>query len=201
VEAESPAASSPVTRAEQNAWPVAGVPSGVAPVPTSTAAGAGGGGTGAAAPAAAAPATAVPYAVYGGHPWEGFTPTLRDKTVAKAPAADIPAVAAAAAAASARERRKARRKRGAIARDYGDEYMDLEADSPEPPPIETPRVSASTKGAGPMGFSGTVGQGTAEATGLTTLAGDSFGGGPKTPMLPGTWDSDSDSPNGEEENR
>ena len=206
-EAEAPAATStPVTRAEQSAWPVAGVPSGVAPVPTSAAAGAGGGGAGAAAPAAAAPATAVPYAVYGGHPWEGFTPTLRDKTLAKAPAADIPAVAAAAAAASARERRRARRKRGAIARDYGDEYMDLEAASPEPPPVEEPRVTASAKGAGPMGFSGTADKGTAEAAGLTTLAGDSFGGGPKTPMLPGTWDSDDDSDetnstNRREENR
>jgi hypothetical protein len=28
---------------------------------------------------------------------------------------------------------------------------------------------------------------------LTTLAGDPFGGGPKSPMLPGTWDSDDDS--------
>ncbi|MGO8769389.1 MAG: hypothetical protein ACLQLD_11840, partial [Mycobacterium sp.] len=27
-----------------------------------------------------------------------------------------------------------------------------------------------------------------EAAGLTTLAGDEFGGGPKMPMVPGTWD-------------
>ena len=205
VEAEAPATSTPVTRTEQS-WPVAGVPSGAAPVPASAAAGAGGGAAGSAAPAAAAPAAVIPYAVMGGHPGEGFTPTLRDKTAAKAPAADIPAVAAAAAAASARDRRRARRKRGAIARDYGDEYMDLEPEAPEPPPIDEPRVTASAKGAGPMGFSGTVGRGTAEAAGLTTLAGDSFGGGPKAPMLPGTWDSDDDSelpdsPNRREENR
>ena len=30
----------------------------------------------------------------------------------------------------------------------------------------------------------------AEAAGLTTLAGDEFGGGPRMPMLPGTWDPD-----------
>ncbi len=54
---------------------------------------------------------------------------------AKAPAADIPAAAAAAAAASAREKRRARRKRGAIARDYGDEYMDMDdvVDTGPPP--------------------------------------------------------------------
>jgi len=80
--------------------------------------------------------------------------------------------------------------------------MDLDADF-DVPPVEEPRVTASAKGAGPMGFSGTVTKGTAEAAGLETLAGDSFGGGPKSPMLPGTWDSDddSDSPKREEENR
>jgi PPE-repeat protein len=146
--------------------------------------------------------------VPGGDPGEGFTPTLRDKASAKAPAADIPAAAAAAAAASAREKRRARRKRGAIARDYGDEYMDMDdVVDTGPPPAQEPRVTASTKGAGPMGFSGTTVKGTTEAAGLTTLAGDAFGGGPKSPMLPGTWDSDDtdspkrDSPNREEENR
>ncbi len=53
-----------------------------------------------------------------------------------------------------------------------------------------------------MGFSGTVGQGTAEAAGLTTLAGDSFGGGPQDPDA--AWHvgfrRDSD-PTEEEENR
>jgi PPE-repeat protein len=146
--------------------------------------------------------------VPGGDPDEGFTPTVGGKTSAKAPAADIPAAAAAAAAASAREKRRARRKRGAIARDYGDEYMDMDdVIDTEPPPAEEPRVTASTKGAGPMGFSGTSTRGATEAAGLTRLAGDSFGGGPKSPMLPGTWDSDDrdspkrDSPDREEENR
>jgi PPE-repeat protein len=188
-----PASSAPVTRAEApEPLPVAGIaPTIAGPVAASAATAAGVPAPGAPATAAAAPA--VPYAVSGGDPGEGFTPILRDKTSAKAPAADIPAAAAAAAAASARQKRRARRKRGAIARDYGDEYMDMDDDlDTGPPPVQEPRVTASTKGAGPMGFSGTADKGTAQAAGLTTLAGDSFGGGPKSPMLPGTWASDSD---------
>ena len=204
-EGAAPASSAPVARAEAPAsWPVAGIaPTIASPVAASAATSAGAPAPSATAASAAA-APAVPYAVGGGDPGEGFTPTLRDSTGAKAPAADIPAVAAAAAAASAREKRRARRKRGAIARDYGDEYMDLDADvDAGPPRVEEPRVTASTKGAGPMGFSGTTTKGTTEAAGLATLSGDSFGGGPKSPMLPGTWgyDDDNDSPNREEENR
>jgi PPE-repeat protein len=205
-------ASTPATRAEQASWPVANVaPPAPSPVPSGMPSGGAGAPVGTAAPAA--PAPAVPYAVPGGDPGEGFTPTVGGKTSAKAPASDIPAAAAAAAAASAREKRRARRKRGAIARDYGDEYMDMDdiVDT-GPPPAQELRVTASTKGAGPMGFSGTTTKGATEAAGLTTLAGDSFGGGPKSPMLPGTWDSDDtdspnrdtskrDSPNREEENR
>jgi PPE-repeat protein len=40
-----------------------------------------------------------------------------------------------------------------------------------------------------LGFAGTVRkEAGAQATGLTTLAGDEFGGGPQLPMLPNTWD-------------
>jgi PPE-repeat protein len=58
------------------------------------------------------------------------------------------------------------------------------------PPDEEPVVStlASDQGAGNLGFAGTVRKETvAEAAGLTTLAGDEFGGGPTMPMVPGTW--------------
>jgi PPE-repeat protein len=193
VPAETPAPASPAPgRADQpGVWPVAGVaPTVAAPAPSAT------GGAGApaspAAPAAPAAATAIPYAIPGLDPGEGFTPTLREGTGAKAPAADIPAVAAASAAASARERRRARKKRGAIARDYGDEYMDMDTDLDPSPPVEERRVTASTRGAGPMGFSGTVATGTTEAAGLTALHGDSFGGGPVNPMMPSTWDPDTE---------
>jgi hypothetical protein len=96
-----------------------------------------------------------------------------------------------AAAAAAREKRRARRRAKAKERGYRDEYMDLEPeiDSPPPQPDEA-RVSASLRGAGPMGFSGTATESDAPAAGLTRLPGDAFGGGPVAPMLPTTWHAD-----------
>jgi PPE-repeat protein len=47
---------------------------------------------------------------------------------------------------------------------------------------------ASEQGAGTLGFAGTVRKATVnEAAGLTTLDRDEFGGGPATPMVPGSW--------------
>lgn len=154
----------------------------------------------AAAPAAAAPAMA--YAVYGGHPGGGFSPTVRDSTAAKAPASGSSAAVASAAALSAAERRKRRRKKGSEIRDraYADEYMDYDEDpgprEPRPEPRvagaseATGKVSASEKGAGPLGFTGTVTKESTEAAGMTELAMDSFGNGPTNPMLPGSWSPD-----------
>lgn len=110
---------------------------------------------------------------------------------AKAPASDIAAAAAAAAGASALEKRRARRRRGASVKErgYADAYMDYEPEAPEPESRPEPRVSSSTRGAGPMGFTGatdpTVDQ--AQATGLAEMPGDPFGGGPVDPLLPGGW--------------
>jgi PPE-repeat protein len=108
----------------------------------------------------------------------------------KAPAAG--SVAAAAAAAGAREAARAKRRQRARQRGYGDEYMDMNIDVD--PDWGTPaggQTSASDRGAGSLGFAGTAPkESVAEAAGLTTLAGDEFGGGPKMPMMPGTWDPD-----------
>ena len=61
----------------------------------------------------------------------------------------------------------------------GYEYMDLE---PEP------TVSPSDRGGGTLGFPGTDTKETGTAAaGLATLADDEFGGGPKMPMMPGSW--------------
>ena len=187
---EEPAAQSPAARADQqNIAPVmtAPPPPSGAPISANTVS------TGT-APAPGAPATAaapiVPYVVAGRDPGEGFSPTVRDTTGAKAPAATIPAAASGVAASAAARRKRRRKQQEDIkGRGFADAYMDYE-DEPdqEQPPRTEPRVTASGRGAGPMGFSGTIGTGSEEATGLTTLAGDPFGGGPKAPMLPGTWD-------------
>lgn len=60
------------------------------------------------------------------------------------------------------------------------EYMDPESG-----------VGVSDQGAGTAGFAGTVPrQRGAAAGGLTTLRDDAFGGGPRMPMVPGTWEND-----------
>ncbi|MEO3758905.1 PPE family protein [Mycobacterium sp. B14F4] len=148
------------------------------------------------APAPSAPApgvgAAVPYAIGPPGPGGGETPTLREGTGAKAPASDIAASAAAAAAASSLAKRKARRHRGQRIhqRQYADAYMDYESEPDTPPePVRRPHVAASERGAGTVGFTGAATKsGTEQATGLTELAGDSFGGGPTEPLLPGDWD-------------
>ena len=109
----------------------------------------------------------------------------------KAPVADT---VAAAAAAAARGAGRARRRQRAKQRGYGDEYMDMNVEvDPDwgAPPGDGPAAStmASDRGAGGLGFAGTAAKETAaEAAGLTTLAGDEYGGGPRMPMLPGSWD-------------
>jgi PPE-repeat protein len=75
-----------------------------------------------------------------------------------------------------------RRALTAERRGRGHEYMDL----------DEPTVTPSTQGAGPLGFSGTATKAsTGAATGLATLADDDYGSGPRMPMMPSTWGSDS----------
>ncbi|CDO86573.1 PPE family protein [Mycobacterium triplex] len=90
-----------------------------------------------------------------------------------------------AAAAAAREQARARRRGRVRQRGFGDEFMDMNVDVD---PDWDGRVSeASDRGAGSLGFAGTARREAAAAAGLTTLAGDEFGGGPRMPMLPGSW--------------
>ena len=50
---------------------------------------------------------------------------------------------------------------------------------------------SSGQGAGTLGFTGTKQRQKAfQAAGLTKLADDDFGGGPRMPMVPGTWESE-----------
>ncbi len=147
--------------------------------------------------AAATPATgSFGYVVGGIGPDAGPGPTLSDHEGTKAPSSYIPAVAAVGAVG--KEKARTRRRRRAQMRDYGDEFADMDSDlGPVVEPVEAATV-ASDWGAGPLGFAGTVRKETvAQAAGLATLSGNGFGGGPRMPMVPGTWDPDA--PDGEGE--
>jgi PPE-repeat protein len=117
----------------------------------------------------------------------GMSSSASSSAKRKAPEPDIAAVAAAAAS---RERARARRRQRAKQRGYGDEFMDMNIDvDPDWGGPSGAETGASGQGAGTLGFAGTADkQAVAEAAGLTTLANDEFGGGPRMPMLPGTWD-------------
>ena len=100
-----------------------------------------------------------------------------------------PNSAAAAAAVAAREQQRSRRRRRSGLRGYAHEFMEMNVKVD--PAWGTPLTVASDHGAGALGFPGTVRrEPVAAAVGLTTLAGDEFGGGPAMPMLPGTWNAD-----------
>jgi PPE-repeat protein len=122
----------------------------------------------------------------------GMTTSASSRSSAKKKAPESDA-AAAAAGAAAREQARARRRRRAKQRGYGDEFANMDVDvDPDwgAPPDDEPVAStvASDRGVGRLGFAGTVSKDSARAAGLTTLSGDEFGGGPRMPMLPNTWD-------------
>ncbi|BBY27625.1 PPE domain-containing protein [Mycolicibacterium sediminis] len=197
--AEQPApAQAPAPRAEvqqQQPLPAASVAPTVTPAPATSVTSVPAGSAPGVGSAAAAGAPLVPYAVSGGNPGPGPTPTLREGTGAKAPASDIAAAAATGAAASSLAKRKARRKRGAQVqeRGYADAYMDYEPEpDSEPTPRAQPGSSASSRGAGQIGFTGTTTAerpaSTQDVRGLTQLPDDPYGGGPVDPLMPGDWD-------------
>jgi PPE-repeat protein len=103
-------------------------------------------------------------------------PTSRGASKAPAAAAAV----AAAAAAPARTRRRQRAKQ----RGTADEFMDMNIGVD---PDWDASTASSDRGAGPLGFSGTLAKGSEHATGLATLSDDGFGSGPSMPMLPNTW--------------
>jgi PPE-repeat protein len=138
-------------------------------------------------PPAAGPGFTPPYIVGG--------PTMESWMSAKAKtqeptsrgASKSPVAAAAVAAAATRDRTRKRRRQRAKHRGYGDEFMDMDVDVDPDWGVST---AASDRGAGPLGFSGTMAKSSEKAAGLTTLSDDGFGVGPSMPMLPGTWGAD-----------
>ena len=151
----------------------------------------------AAAPAPAAATGSFAYIVGGGgDPETTLGPRLGGRGGVKAPAATIPA---AAAAVPSRAEARARRRRRAAMREYGDEYADMDSDIGVPPDYgdeeQLASAVASGNGTGKLGFAGTAHTDEVlQAAGFTKLAGDEFGGGPRMPMVPGTWDHDTDGP-------
>jgi PPE-repeat protein len=165
-------------------------PTAPAPTPATAASTAAGGPPPTAPPTpAAGPGFTPPYIVGG--------PTMESRMSAKAKtqeptsrgASKSPAAAAAVAAAT-REKGRTRRRRRSVQRDHADEFADMNVGVD---PDWGTSTEASDRGAGPLGFSGTVSKGSEQAAGLATLSDDGYGNGPSMPMLPNTW-----SPEGEE---
>jgi PPE-repeat protein len=137
-------------------------------------------------------AETVIYAV-GGGPGVGFGPSMRSQAVDVSRSGNSSAAtvsAAAAAATTARSKRRKRRDADLNDHGYRYEYMPMDDDAHTPPPPES--VTASRHGAGTLGFTGTATDSTVEKpAGLTTLA-EKFDDGPAVPMMPSTWNAETD---------
>ena len=127
-----------------------------------------------------------PYAV--GPPGIGVGSGMRTSASSGAKKKGSEPEVAAAAGTAAPKAARARRRRRAGLRGYGDEFMAMNVNVD--PDWGPPESASSDHGTGPLGFAGTVRKETVAAAGLTTLAGDEFGGGPTMPMMPGSWNSD-----------
>jgi PPE-repeat protein len=150
--------------------------------------------TAASAPAPPPPPT-TPSPTLGG---PGFTPPyivggptmeswMSSQAKAREPtsrgASKAPEAAAAAVGAAAEDRTRKRRPRRAEIHDHADEFADMNVGvNPD-----WGAATASDRGAGPLGFAGTVSKGSEPAAGLVTVTDDGFGSGPSMPMLPNTW--------------
>jgi PPE-repeat protein len=123
-----------------------------------------------------------PYLIaIGGDPGIGFDSGASTRAGASAKLQAPAETGAVAAAAATRRRARGRRRQQVQQREYAHAFMDLEVDPDRDAPM------ASDRGAGSLGFAGTVAKGSEQAAGLATLPGDDFGGGPSMPMLPHTW--------------
>ncbi|MFD6197478.1 PPE family protein [Mycobacteriaceae bacterium NPDC060252] len=134
------------------------------------------------------PGFSFPYAV-GGGPRIGAGLALTSQVHTRAAAAvknsasERAPTAATAAARQARRRRDRSKQEGRAV-----EYMDMDATVASDQ--GAPSATASHRGAGPMGFSGTASRKYTAAAGLATLSQEDFSEGARAPMIPNTWDPD-----------
>jgi len=112
----------------------------------------------------------------------------------KAHEPDVTATPAAAAATGGQAQRQRRRRAKVKQLGRGYEYMDLDAGAAPGAFAGGKRVApvmAADQTVGTQGFAGTAHKtGAGQAAGLITLADGRFGGGPRLPMMPGTWGAD-----------
>jgi PPE-repeat protein len=134
-------------------------------------------------PAGGGPGFAPPYVVGGPTIGAGMSLQAKTQEPTSRGASKSPAAAAAVVAAAAGERTRKRRHQRAKQRGHGDEFMDMNVDV-DP---DWGASTASDRGAGPLGFAGTVAKGSEQASGLATLSNDGLESGPSVPMLPNTW--------------
>jgi PPE-repeat protein len=134
-------------------------------------------------PPGGGPGFAPPYAVGGASLASALSAQAKAHEPTSRGASKAPA-AAAAAAFRATDRIRARRRQRGRQHAHAHEFMDMNVDVE---PEWDASTAPSDRDAGPLGFSGTLSKGAEQATGLATLAGDGFGGGPSMPMLPNTW--------------
>jgi len=141
-------------------------------------------------PAAGVPGFSYPYVV--GPPGIGAGADIRAGSRAEQKSFEPAAVAAAAAPARREQAHRRRRQRLGLI-DPGRRYEYLDADSDADPAGRTP-VTASDRGAGPLGFAGTAHGADAAPVGLTTIGGDSLDDGPRIPLLPSSWGPENEGP-------
>ena len=140
-------------------------------------------------PPAAGPGFVPPYAV--GPPGIGTGSGMASSAGAGDKRKAAEPFAAAAAAAVAREPRRSRRRRRAGIRGYAHEFMEMNFNvDPDWGGAESGSTATSDRGAGPLGFTGTVRKRAFAATGLATIADGEYGSGPVMPMVPGSWTTD-----------
>jgi PPE-repeat protein len=140
-------------------------------------------------PPAAGPGFVPPYAI--GPPGIGAGSGMSSSaTAGETKKAAEPYAAAATAAAVARDPHRPRRRRRAGVRGYAHEFMEMNINVD--PDWSPSAATASHRGAGPLGFAGTMRKPAVAATGLAILEDDDFGGGPTMPMVPGSWNVDHD---------